>query len=193
MKIRLIALLLLLFILAGCGIQEPAASQPSQQGKPLSYTGLGGEMPEMSYNLVDGETVSLYQLLEEKKLVVLNFWYEDCPWCVREFPIMEVAQQNYREDVQFIALNPADDADAIRAFRQDHSLTIPMATCSGSLPRQMGVGAYPTSIFIDRDGVVCLIHAGAILSTEDWYAVFDAFTAEDYQRQVYNRIEELLG
>lgn len=193
MKKRLIALLLLLLLLAGCGSEQPEASTTPQLSGSASFPGLGGTMPEMTFNMVDGETFSLTQLLQEKKLVVLNFWFENCPWCVKEFPIMEVAYQNYQEDVQIIALNPADSVDAVKAFRSEHSLTLPMATCSSVLPRQMGVSAYPTSIFIDRDGVVCLFHAGAILTKQDWDTLFDTFTADDYQSKVYSNIGDLLG
>jgi hypothetical protein len=56
----------------------------------------------------------------------------------------------------------------------------------------MGVTGYPTSVFIDRDGVVCLIHAGAITNSDDFYKIFETFTADDYQRKIYRSIDELV-
>lgn len=199
MKIRLVAFILLLFILTGCGAQEPTATTvPATAPAPelpgsSSFAGLGGTMPEMTFNTAHGETLTLSGLLEERQLVVLNFWYEDCPWCVREFPVMEVAYQNYREDVQIVALNPVDGAEAVKAYREKHGMSVTMAACSQSLARSCGVSSYPTSIFIDRDGVVCLIQIGAILSAEDWRTLFDAFTGDDYERKIYPSVEELLG
>ena len=106
---------------------------------------------------------------------------------------MELAYQEYREDVEIVALNPSDGMEAIRAFQQKRSLSFPMAPCRASTAREAGVSAYPTSIFIDRDGVVCLIHVGAITQADDFRAVFEAFTGEDYSTRIYRNIREILN
>lgn len=192
---RVISLVLLLLLLTGCAANVPPASVPTtepEQPSTSGFPGLGGVMPEMTFNIGDGETQTLSQLLEEKELVVLNYWFEDCPWCVQEFSVMEVSYQRYRQDVEVVALNPVDGAEAVEAFQQRRGLSFLMAACPRSWAVEYGVRAYPTSIFIDRDGVVCLIHTGAITATEDWDAIFDAFTGEDYQRRVYGKLDELL-
>ena len=173
---------------AGGGETNDPGTQ-SQNGFP----GLGGVMPDMTFQTADGRELTLYGLLEEKQLVVLNFWFEDCPWCLKEFPVMELAYQEYREDVEIVALNPSDGMEAIRAFQQKRSLSFPMAPCRASTAREAGVSAYPTSIFIDRDGVVCLIHVGAITQADDFRAVFEAFTGDDYSTRIYRNIREILN
>lgn len=191
---RSAALLLLLILLTGCageGDGELPNPTPESQSELLTYTGLGGVMPEMTVTTAHGETLKLSELLQEKKLVVLNFWFEDCPWCLKEFPVMELAYHRYQQDVEIIALNPVDSAQAVAAFQTKSSLSFPMAACPRSWAVEMGVGAYPTSVFIDRDGVVCLIHRGAITNTETFYTLFETFTADDYERKIYNDISEL--
>lgn len=192
---RVMALLLLAVLLTGCAGADPsgttAATVSTQTGG--AFPGLGGTMPEMTFDTATGETLTLSELLAEKELVVLNFWFQDCPWCMREFPVMELAYQRYRENVEIVALNPADGAEQVKAFQAESSLTFPMAACPRAWATEAGVSGYPTSIFIDRDGVVCLIHAGAITSTDVWYTLFDAFTGNDYERTVCNSINELVG
>lgn len=206
---RLLALLLLVLLLTGCSggtpnTTEPAAedattaptladTQPAPEQMPNAYTGLGGKMPELTVTCADGRTLRISELLKEKKLIVLNFWYEDCPWCMREFPVMEVTYQKYKENVEILALNPADGAEKVEAFREKHGMSIPMAACNSLLPRNCGVTAYPTSIFIDRYGVVSLIHVGAITAGGIWETVFDTFTAEDYSQSIYTDIQEIIG
>lgn len=196
MKKRLFAVLLLILLLAGCagdGTPQSTADTNSGSVSEHSFPGLGGTMPEMTFNTADGETLTLSALLEEKELVVLNFWFQDCPWCLREFPVMEVAYQQYREDVEIVALNPVDGSEKIKEFQDAKSLSFPMVACPRSWAVEAGVSGYPTSIFIDRDGVVCLIHPGAITTTEAWYTLFDAFTGNDYERKIYNSINDLMG
>ena len=189
-----LALILIALLLTGCvaapGGGTANGQEPQTQG---GFPGLGGTMPDMTFQTADGRELTLYGLLEEKQLVVLNFWFEDCPWCLKEFPVMELAYQEYRQDVEIVALNPSDSMEAIRDFQQKRSLSFPMAPCRASTAREAGVSAYPTSIFIDRDGVVCLIHVGAITQADDFRAVFDAFTGEDYSRRVYGNIRQILN
>ena len=195
MKRRLLSVILLLFLLAGCaadGAPQPTTNPAPETGLPQTFPGLGGTMPGMTFHTAQGETLTLSALLEEKELVVLNYWFQDCPWCLVEFPIMEVAYQQYRQDVEIVALNPVDGAQSIKAFQDKKSLSFPMAACPRSWAVEAGVSGYPTSIFIDRDGVVCLIHPGAITTTNAWHTLFEAFTGDDYERKIYNSINDLM-
>lgn len=198
MRKQIAALLLLAVLLTGCAGEEIDHTEPKDtteavQNQNGAFPGLGGKMTEMTFNTTDGQTVKLSQLLKEKKLVVLNFWFENCSWCMKEFPVMEVAYHRFREDVEILALNPVDTPEDIRTFSQKSGLSFPMASCPPSWMVEMGIRGYPTSVFIDRDGVVCLIHSGAITDTEVFYTLFETFTADDYERKVYGSISELLG
>lgn len=194
---RIVSLLLLAVLLSGCngsdGGETEAITLPAQtQTMASTFPGLGGVMPEMTVTTSEGETLTLSEILDEKKLVVLNFWFADCVWCRKEFPVMELAYQRYQQDVEIIALNPVDPVDAVEVFRKNGALSFPMAVCPRSWTVEMGIRGYPTSVFIDRDGVVCLIHAGAITSSETFYDIFEVFTGDDYQRKIYRSIDELL-
>ena len=193
---RIAVLLLLAVLITGCAHSSPEATAPTEPTvaeMPASFQGLGSKMPEITISVAAGGTLKLSELLKEKDLVVLNFWYEDCPWCVREFPVLELAYQDYRQNVEILALNPVDGSQAVKNFQEGHSLTFPMASCPRSWATECGVSAYPTSIFIDRNGVVCLIHVGAITSDYAWERIFDAFTGDDYQSRTYTSVEQLLG
>lgn len=192
---RLLAIVITMLLLCGCARTTPTATVPNPTEGPLpnSFTGLGGQMPEITVNTADTQQLKLTQVLKEKDLVVLNFWFEDCPWCLKEFPAMEVAYQKYRDDVQIIALNPVDGAQAVKDFYESRGMSISMAACPRSWAVESGVSAYPTSIFIDRNGTVCLIHAGAITTSTAWEALFDAFVGDGYQQKIYNSAEDILG
>lgn len=188
------AVMALFLLLSGCTGQtapsaEPTPTQTMQATGPLS---LGDQIPDLSVTTVDGETLTLSELLQQKKMVLLNFWFADCIWCIREFPVMEVAYQQYKADAEIIALNPFDQMDRISAFTQEHSLSFPAASCSRDLTLALGISGYPTSVVIDREGRICLIHSGAITEKAVFDKLFETFTAADYTPRLYHSINEIL-
>ena len=59
---------------------------------------LGDVMYDFSYTLPDGTTKKLSEVLAEKDMVMLNFWFASCGPCATEFPYMEQAYQIYKDD-----------------------------------------------------------------------------------------------
>ncbi len=144
--------------------------------------GLGSVMYDFTVMKSDGSEITLSEVLKTKKLVVLNFWYTTCSWCLEEFPIMNEVYRDYKDDVEIIALDPLDDANAVKAFQAQYGLEFPMASCPSSWSATFGVQGYPTSVFIDRYGTVCLIESGAITSKRPFMSAFDHFTADNYKQ-----------
>lgn len=144
--------------------------------------GVGDVMYDFTVTTSDGEKVTLSEVLKEKKLVVLNFWYTTCSWCLTEFPIMDEVYQFYTDDVAIIALDPLDGAAAVKSFKETYQYSFAMADCPASWANTFGVTGYPTSVFIDQYGVICAVEAGAITSKTPFVSVFEHFTADDYQQ-----------
>ena len=89
-------------------------------------------------------------------------------------------------------MNPVDGTDeTVAAFKKELELTFPMAACDPAWSNAMQLSAYPTTVIIDRFGVVSLIHTGSITSTKVFTDAFTHFTAEEYQQGVVENIEDL--
>ncbi len=154
---------------------------------------LGDVMYDLTVTDVDGRTHQLSKLLETKAAVVLNFFYLDCAPCRGEFPYLQEAYEQYKDKVEVLALNHIDaDAAAIKAFVLEQGLTFPAAQCDPLLAKAMGINAYPTTIVIDRYGIISLIHEGAINHVENFQDIFAHFTADDYQQGVVENVEDIL-
>ena len=154
--------------------------------------GLGDVMYDFNVLTPAGETVSLSKMLSEKKMVLINFWYTTCTYCVAEFPFMEEAYQMYSDDVGIIALNPFEEDAAIQGFQNDMGLTFPMAKCQSAWAATFGISGYPTSIVVDRYGVICLVEAGGITSLRPFTSMFEHFTAEDYEQKLCEDLSVLV-
>lgn len=135
-------------------------------GKRLS---VGDRMYDFTVTDSDGNTLTLSQMLQEKEMVVLNFWYINCPFCVKEFPAMNEAYAAYQDRVGMVALNPYDSMANIRQFRANNaSLTFPMASCPTGWVQTFALRGFPTTLIIDRQGVIREMHVGALLKVSDW-------------------------
>ncbi len=156
--------------------------------------GVGDIMYDFTVTTPDGTEITLSELLKEKKMVLLNFWYTTCSWCVTEFPIMAEAYELYKDDIAIVALNPMGEGnDAIASFQQTYDLPFYFAECPTSWSNTFSISGYPTSVLIDRYGAICVVEAGAITSLRPFICAFEHFTAEPYKQVFcYEGVSELV-
>ncbi|MBQ7386845.1 MAG: redoxin domain-containing protein, partial [Clostridia bacterium] len=138
------------------------------------------------------ETVKLSDELKTHDMVLINFWYDGCSACELEFPYMEASYERYAEDVSILALSPYDDALAIRNFQSSFGLTFEMGKAPNqSIVDAFSVEAYPTSVVIDRYGVIALVEVGALTSERQFDVIFDHFTGDNYEQMLVNSVEDI--
>ena len=144
----------------------------------------------------DGELqyqqITLSEVLAEKELVILNFWYTTCSWCVKEFPVMQQAYDMIGDSVEIFALDayPTDSVSMLQQFVLEQGLTFPVGKVDANQGASLfldpatnqKIEANPTSIFIDRYGAICMIEPGAVISVTDWTSIMSHFIGEDYEQ-----------
>lgn len=139
-----------------------------------------------------GNKVNLKTLLETKKAVVLNFWYTTCSWCIEEFPDMNAAYKDYKDDVEIIALNIYHESkEEIAAFKEAYGLEFPMADDSLDIYSTFPFSGAPCTAIVDRYGMITVTEIGAIIGTSYWRKAFAHYTDDNYQQKVVESIKEL--
>ena len=153
---------------------------------PSSYS-VGDYMADFTISDINGTEYRLYDLLKEKDAVVLNFWYCGCDPCKKEFPALNSAYNNYKDSVEVLAINDyASDTKAdVAAYAANKNLTLDMPlfkTNPGSVLSisRFGSGAHPTTVVIDRYGVISFVHVGNETSAAKWESLFAYFTSASY-------------
>ena len=143
---------------------------------------LGDKVDDFTVTTWDGQTVSLYGLLEEHDAVLINVWATWCGPCRQEFPAMQQAYEVYGDDVAILAIDsePTDTNEELAAYVQSMGLTFPTALDTANVQWNFGVTAFPTSIIIDRFGTVCYMHAGSMPDAALFAQLFEAFIGDDY-------------
>lgn len=155
----------------------------------MSAITLGGVMFDFTVTDQYGTEHTLSKLLESKKAVVINLWYTTCVPCKMEFPYLQQAYNEYKDDIALLALSPMDTANAIATFATENGLTIPMAACDPSWDTLIEGIAYPTTVVVDRFGSVALIHTGSIDNSKTFKNLFAHFVADDYKQATFTDIK----
>ncbi len=144
---------------------------------PNVYTRMANpaEPFRFSFPGLDGKTVSSTDDRFKNKVLIVSITGSWCPNCHEEAPLMQEFYERYRgQGLEIVALAfeytgvAERDFEQMRIFAGRHKLTYPMLLAGSTeegdlqrkLPQLVNCGAYPTTLFIGRDGLVKRIHAG---------------------------------
>ena len=144
---------------------------------------LGEVMPDFTVTTIDGEELTLSGMLAEKELVVLNIFTSWCPPCREEFPFFQAMYEALSDRIGLVAVSaePFDTAQVLDAYRSQLGLTFPIGSVKGTgIDRFLRIEGYPTTLFINRDGVVCFFQVGAFSFEEQLAALIFHLLDPDY-------------
>jgi thiol-disulfide isomerase/thioredoxin len=95
------------------------------------------------------------------KVVVLDFWYRGCGWCIRAMPqINQVAEEYAAAPVAVLGMNTDSDLDDAKFVAEAMKLKYPSIRIDRELPQKFGVSGFPTMLVIDQAGIVRDMHVG---------------------------------
>ena len=123
---------------------------------------LGAQAPDFVLRDLAGNDVRLSDYRGET--VLLNFWATWCGPCRLEMPAIEGRYQAFKEDeFNVLAINFDESEDAVREFRDELGLSFPLLLDpGGNVQRLYRIRGYPSTVFIDPQGVVSIVHIGLL-------------------------------
>ena len=179
---------LLSAILALCmALSMTALSYAEETTEESKLYQLGNHVEDFSFTLVDGTEGTLYGLLAEKKVVLLNLWATWCTPCRMEFPALEAAYMEMQEDAAVVCLSVegTDDEEKINAMREELGLSVlPMGKAPDGLMNRFTDSGIPATAIIDRNGVLCFLHVGTLPDENKFIRLMETYTADDYDAPV---------
>ncbi|MGN6366802.1 MAG: peroxiredoxin family protein [Phycisphaerae bacterium] len=106
-----------------------------------------------------GGKVSLADL--RGKVVVLDFWYRGCGWCMKAMPEIKQVAADYKDKgVVVLGMNIDHDEKDAQFVIDKMALNYDSLKTPDDVPAKFGVRGYPTLIVIDQKGIVRKMHVG---------------------------------
>jgi len=118
----------------------------------------------LDFSLVglDGENISLSDFFGTP--VMVNFWATWCPPCRREMPLIQEFAAAHQGALAVLAVNAGEDRTTIESFVESHELgdLIFLVDPENSVANLYRVPGFPTSLFIDAEGMLQAAHIGEL-------------------------------
>ncbi|HEX4588489.1 MAG TPA: TlpA disulfide reductase family protein [Gemmataceae bacterium] len=119
---------------------------------------LGKPAADFDTTDINGKKVKLSDL--RGQVVVLDFWYRGCGWCIKAMPQMnQLADDFAGKPVAILGMNTDRKEDDAKFVIDKMGLKYGTLKAEG-LPEKFGVQGFPTLIIIDPRGNVADIHVG---------------------------------
>jgi cytochrome c biogenesis protein CcmG/thiol:disulfide interchange protein DsbE len=131
----------------------------SGAGATYGRATIGAIAPDVPFDTLDGHKLALTSYGGHP--LVVNFFATWCVPCKAELPLIE--SRYVRLAPRGLAVLGADEqesVDRVRAFVRAHGVTYPVVIDQGPALEAYGGDAIPTSLFVDRKGVLRAVHIG---------------------------------
>ena len=148
-------ILALALLVSGCSVGFRGSSTSDEE-----------QAPDFTLEDLDGQTVSLGDFRGEP--VLLNFWATWCSPCRIEMPYLQQIYEEWSDRrLVLLTVNIGESPSTVKQFMQVNNLSLPvLLDTSKSVSRKYMISGIPTTIFIDKDGIIRGRVIGAFTSKE---------------------------
>jgi thiol-disulfide isomerase/thioredoxin len=110
--------------------------------------------PGWTLKTLDSKNISLSDF--KGKLVLIDFFYKDCPPCRRAIPILQTLHEKYKSNgLNVIGIDPFDEeSNVVKHFISEAGITYPVVLDKKNVNKDYHVSIYPTLYVIDKKGNV---------------------------------------
>ncbi len=149
-------------VVAACGLSI-AFSLLSSQADSFNLGGssqIGQAAPDFELKAMDGEAVSLQDFRGQP--VMLNFWALWCSPCIEEMPIIQERYKQHNPNIVVLAIEEGSSIASVGNYVHESQFSFLVLQGTEAVGQQFNIRAYPTSVFIDADGVIRSIVIGGL-------------------------------
>lgn len=113
---------------------------------------IGAQIPEFSATDLEGNLLTRERL--QSKYTLINFWYIECPPCLKELPHLNTYHETYDQlEVLSFCLNTKEE---LLTFMEEQPISFSTVPSSEKIIKEVFLSkwGYPTSFLVNRKGVI---------------------------------------
>lgn len=139
-------------------LPKPRESSNFQTGAKFSY---------FKTSDIDGNKLSSKNL--KGKILVLNYWFINCPPCRMEIPELNKLTEQYKNDssVVFVAV-ALDEKYDLKKFLKTSPFKYTIVDDGRNVAREYNINSYPTNVIIDQEGKIFFHSTGYSMNIAYW-------------------------
>jgi len=163
---RRMLLIVIGIMMVGLGYWYTLLDTDAKKPSPLAGTGVkvGQNLVPFTLESLVGSQVTVGQ---PGKITVINFWATWCPPCKEEMPGLEQFAHENQQKVDFYAVNLQESNEKISNFMSKNKYTmLVLLDKEGAVAKKFQVTAIPTTIIINKHGMVKFRKSGAMTRDE---------------------------
>jgi peroxiredoxin len=143
---------------------------PSIDGVKVKFTPvynptINTPIPSFALQNLAGQSVNIKDF--QGKPTILNFWATWCAPCQLEMPLLQSRYDQYDGELEVVGINNGENRQDIQSFVDEMTLTFEVLIDPKTEIQQLfQVRGYPTTLFIDRDGIIRVRHIGMVTENQ---------------------------
>jgi peroxiredoxin len=129
---------------------------------------IGNTFIDFETTLLNGDTFKLSE--HRGKVILLNFWFLECPPCMGEIPDLNQIYNTYKDSGVVMISLALNSVEKLRKFNEgkisglQEKIEYPIVPNSQALAVKYGIRGYPTTVLIDKKGII-RTYSGATLKS----------------------------
>lgn len=148
-------------------MRESMLGSASMKPKESNFFKVGNPFPPFKDKDIKGNKYNLKEM--EGKVVVLNFWFINCPPCRKEIPELNQLVEKYKDnkDVVFLAI-ALDEQWELEDFLKTSPFNYNIISNGRYNAQKYGINLFPTHVVIDKKRNVLFHTSGLAGGTVPW-------------------------
>lgn len=125
----------------------------------------GDTLGDVTLAALDGTEIATSDLIGTP--LVVNVWFSTCQPCKREMPAFAAVDRDLGTRVRIVGVNPNDGAATAASFAEQLGVDYPTyLDRDGEFLAAHGIATFPSTLFVDADGVIVRQVAGELTEAE---------------------------
>jgi cytochrome c biogenesis protein CcmG, thiol:disulfide interchange protein DsbE len=166
MNKRLLVIFVAIILISGLLITSCGTPQDTTIPTPSTPAVVGKAAPDFTLSDINGNTIKLSSF--KGKAVLVNFWATWCTPCMDEMPYMQEIYKNWTDKgLVFLSVDNGETLTKAKGFIDRYGYTfVPLVDPKGDVALRYNIRALPTTLLIDKDGILQYMLPGAFPSAK---------------------------